>query len=125
MLLCWSTKLNWIPRKPTFMFTICQNGNRGRFVILSFARHAGARPRVGNGGVAISPGFPRVDESEQSVGRQRNAAVPRSLEARAVVSPDRVHELVIHFDGREVVTEHEVAAIDDVRGRNRMTDSDG
>src|SRR5438132_874119 len=98
MLLCWSPKLNWMPRKPTFMFTICQNGNRGRFVILS---------------------------SEQSVGRQRNAAVPRSQEARAVVSPDGVHELAIDFDRREVIAEHEVAAFDDRRGRNRMTDSDG
>jgi hypothetical protein len=30
MLACCSPKLNWMPKNPTFMFTICQNESVGR-----------------------------------------------------------------------------------------------
>jgi hypothetical protein len=41
MLLCWSPKLYWIPKKPTFMFTICRNDRRGRIGVVAGEAPAG------------------------------------------------------------------------------------
>src|SRR5690349_3688432 len=47
MLLCCRPKLNWMPKKPTFMFTICQNESWGLGMVMSIPSGGGLRQPAG------------------------------------------------------------------------------